>query len=139
MANDTKNSIRATIPFSFKGKIYEPSVVIDLDDYAESGKTLDSIHHLVATENDIDNYSYEYEVVESSPVLFSEPNGMAARFLVDNSFDYDAFSKAYQDKKMAEKLNKIAQEVLAIDDLESNQDLYQALLQAYELGKASRS
>jgi len=136
MTHELKNSIRATIPFSFKGKVYEPSIEIDLDDYAESGKTFDSIHQLVANENNIDNYSYEYEVIESSPVLFSEPSGMAARYLADNRFDYDAFLKAYQDKKTAEKLNKIARDVLAVDNLESRPDLYQAMMQAYELGKS---
>ncbi|RTZ62709.1 MAG: hypothetical protein DSZ29_07925 [Aquificaceae bacterium] len=130
-----KNTIKLTIPFSFKGVDYKPSSVIDLDTFLLGDQNLDALFQIVATENKISNYSYEYEVLEASPKIFSDPTGMACDFLSGDSFDFEGF-KHYKNKAQALTiLQDIAKNTLEIDDLEAHQNLKQALWEAYKAGR----
>ncbi len=130
-----KNTIKITIPFSFKGEEYTPYAIIDLDDYIQSNDCLSHAFNIVVQKNNINQYSYEYEVLEASPRIFSKPTGIAADFLTNQNFDLDGFKKNQLEKATIEKLKIIASDVLNIDDLESHQDIKQALLRAYDKGK----
>jgi len=129
-----KNSITVTIPFSFKGVEHQPTAVVDLDSYTRSQLNLNQFFHLVATENGIDVYSYEYEVLESSTLIFSRAMGLAKEFLNGNSFDLDAFSNKLTEINTLKKLQAIASETLDINKLAEHEKLQQALLQAYQAG-----
>ncbi len=132
-----KNTIKITIPFSFKGVEHSPSSVIDLDIFSQGEQAIDNVFHLVANENKIDNYSYEYEMLESATVVFSEPTGIASEFMSDNFFDLDGFKKQQEQGDALQKLQAIARDVLNIDDIESNKEIKNALLKAYQAGKES--
>jgi hypothetical protein len=132
-----KNSIKVSIPFSFKGVEHSPSVIIDLDDFILSGKTLDSLYHHVATTNKIDSYSYEYEILESSLIAFSAPTGIAGDFLSKNEFNLEGFKKQRSKNNTSKQLHIIAKETMNIENLDEHEILKQALLQAYEAGKKS--
>ena len=54
-----KNTITASIHFSFKGKNHTPSITIELDQYLVGGGTLPDLCMLTANENNHDLYSYE--------------------------------------------------------------------------------
>ena len=95
---------------------------------------MDNAYQLVANENKVDNFSYEYEVLESSKIIFSEPTGLAAEFLQDNHFDLEGFKKKTIQYDVEKVLQDIASSVLNIDDFENNQEIKQALLQAYQAG-----
>ncbi len=136
MAN---NTIKITIPFSFKGVEHEPSAIIDLDVLIQGDQTLDSTFQMVANENRIDNYSYEYEVLESSPKIFSEPTGVAKNYLSGNDFDIEGFKQQIVEGDVLEKLQTIATEILSIDNLENNKEIKQALLKAYQAGLATQA
>lgn len=131
------NTITVIIPFSFKGIEHTPSLIIDLDTFVESNQNLDNIFHLVATENNIGNFSYEYEVLESSPQVFKDPTGIAGEFLSANIFDLDGFKQKLNDDNAMNIINDIALERLNIDNLKENKDIKQALLDAYKAGKES--
>lgn len=131
----SENTIKVTIPFSFKGVEQSPSAIIDLEVFVKSGQGLDSLFHLVATENNISNFSYEYEVLESSSVFFSEPKGLAAKFLNHKQFDLDGFKQELEKSGELKSLEKIAKEILDIEDLNEEVKLKEALMQAYMLGK----
>ncbi len=133
-----KNTIKVTIPFSFKGINYEPSCIIDLDTFLLGEQSIDSIFQLVAAENNIDNYSYEYEVLESSKKIFSEPTGLAGNFLSDGNFDIEGFKQSYRDEQVFASLNDIAKKNLNIDNLDDHADIKQALLSAYQAGQSSK-
>ena len=100
----------------------------------QGDQTLDNVYQLVANENKVDNFSYEYEVLESSPMQFSDPTGIAGDFLQGNHFDLEGFKKKTAQGDVEKTLQNIAKDFLNIDDLESNQDIKQALLQAYQAG-----
>jgi len=132
-----KNTIMVTIPFSFKGKEYSPSAIIDLDSYAQTHDNFNSIFHQVANENKIDPYSYEYEVLESSPLQFSEASGRAVDYLVNNSFDLTAFKEYLANREVDDVLLEIAKEEFNIKNLDNDLALKNALLKAYKAGKSS--
>jgi hypothetical protein len=132
--NTTKNSIKVTIPFSFKGVEHTPSSVIDLDTFILGEQTLYNAYQIVANENKIDNFSYEYEVLQSSTMLFSDANGLAVDFLKDNQFDLDGFKNQAVQGDVENMLQNIASSVLNIDHLESSPEIKQALMQAYQAG-----
>lgn len=132
-----KNTITVTIPFSYKGVQHNPSSIVDLDSFALNNTNFDPVFYLVATENKIDNYSYEYEVLESSQLVFSNPTGLAANYLMDDTFDLEAFKQSSNEGDILELLAKIAKETLNIDDLENNKKIKKALLQAYKIGTNS--
>ena len=128
------NSVRVTILFSFKGKNFKPSSVIDLDRYLESDEALPEFFQIVARENNIDRYSYEFEVMEMGTVQFSEATGLAEQFCETDKFDAEGFQRAWEIKSVEKKLSRIARQHLSIDDLDHHQDLKEALLQSYLLG-----
>ncbi len=135
-----KNTITVTIPFSFKGKDYQPSSVIDLDDYIQKHNDFSSVFHQIAAENNIDPYSYEYEVLESSPVFFSQATGLASECYSDGQFDLQCFIQKKQQnntQKAQDVIQKIASEILHIEQLEENQAMSKALLKAYQMGQQS--
>ena len=129
-----KNTITVTIPFSFKGVEYSPSAVVDLDVYALNHDNFDSVFHHVAKENKIDRFSYEYEVLESSPLIFSQPSGRAADFLNENTFDLVGFKQGLGDARIALVLEKIALENMNVENLDEQPELKAALFQAYQSG-----
>ncbi|MBE9549603.1 MAG: hypothetical protein IMF09_09380 [Proteobacteria bacterium] len=129
-----KNSITVTIPFSFKGVEHQTSAVVDLDSYTRTQLNLDQLFHLVATENGIDRYSYEYEVLESSTLIFSQPTGLAKQFLIGDSLDLEAFSNKLIEENILKTLRSIAKDTLGINKLAEHEKLQQALQQAYQAG-----
>lgn len=132
-----KNTIKVTIPFSFKGIEHSPSSIIDLDLFIQGGQTLDNAYQLIANENKIDNFSYEFEVLESSPKIFSDPTGLAVNFISETHFDLEGFKKQFVDSDTVKKLQAIAHKLLTIDDLDAHEDIKQALIEAYKAGKNS--
>ena len=132
------NKITATIPFSFKGNDYKPSITIDLDEYSVNHDDFSTLFHQVATENKIDSYSYEYEVLESSPVFFSQPTGLAKDFLInENHFDLPGYKQKAQENEIINTVSAIAKERLDIDNLNTEEELKKALMDAYLAGKSS--
>ncbi|NOR51064.1 MAG: hypothetical protein GQ470_00450 [Gammaproteobacteria bacterium] len=128
------NSIVATIPFDFKGVHHTPSTRIDLDEFISGEKVLTSIYTMVAVQNQVGAYSYEHEVLLSSDIIFSQPEGIAEQFFDDGNFDMEGFRQAYHQQRILHDIGLIAREHLDVDDLEQNPDLKQALLEAYRCG-----
>jgi len=132
-----KNTINATIEFDFKGAHHAPFIEFDLDDWARKseGQLPDFVNH-IAKNNGIGTFSYELEVMETVPVTFSEPKGLAIDFLdkENQSFDFDGFYQAWQEAFVFEQLNAICQTTFK-HSLDKESDLYQALSKAYFLGQ----
>ena len=129
-----KNSIRVQVIFSYQGVKYSPSSVIDLDSYLEKNESIPAYFHLVARDNNIDIYSYQYEVMEVAELHFSDAQGLAQNFFQDRSFDMDGFKSEWQNNKVFEQLSTIAKKHLDIDLLNQNKALKDALFEAYEIG-----
>jgi hypothetical protein len=128
-----------SVEFSFKGVDYSPSLVLNLDTINLNQMNVDSFHSLLANANQIDNYSYEHEVMLSSPILFADPEGLATAFLIDGNLDINGLTNAMDE----ERFFKQYRHALASDSstqhlvqtTEIKDDLKRAALIAYQLGK----
>ncbi|MCU7916017.1 MAG: hypothetical protein KZQ65_08985 [Candidatus Thiodiazotropha sp. (ex Gloverina cf. vestifex)] len=134
-----KNSIDISTAFSFKGEMHTPSTTLELDSHMENSGSLPPFHALLASTNDIDTYSYLYEVMEMTDVQYSNAKGMAAGFLKDGVFDQAGFEAAWRENKITQLLQPIARDYLGIEDIDDHTDLRAALLQAYKLGREAQS
>jgi len=132
-----KNSIKISTQFDFRGHTYTPTLVLDLDTLARKENEIPDYHLLLAQENGIDHYSYEYEVLESSELLFSDATGEASAFVDEGWFDYPGFRQRWQMLQQLKALSDIARRVMGVADLEQQPELQAALLEAYRLGQES--
>ena len=125
-----KNTVTASISFSFKGECLNPSLIIDLD--KATLNSVGNLMHLIAVENNIGMHSYEYEVLESSPVVFSDPSPQAAMFLSGKGFDFKGYYQAQHENKIEAHLQLVAEEYLGKEAW--NEPLKNALHAAYTYG-----
>jgi len=132
-----KNSIEVSSQFDFRGQTFQPKVVLDLDALMQQEGELPQFHQLLARENGIDLYSYEYEVLESSGLNFANATGMAGEFLQADDFDLQGFRRRWLQQRELEALVDIARRHLGVDTLEQKPGLREALLEAYRLGAKS--
>jgi len=132
-----KNTIKVTIPFSFKGVEYSPSSIINLNIFSQGEQTIDNVFHLVANENKIDNYSYEYEVLQASTLHFSDATGLAEAFVANGNFDLEGFKQSLNQEQLLNTLQTIAKQTMNIENFEEHETLKLALEQAYHAGKNS--
>ena len=130
-----KNQITAKVEFSYKGDVFTPSTIINLDYSMEQQDILPSIHRMIAQENKIDTYSYLYEVMEQAEIIFTNAQGLAIEFLSDTNFDFSAFQGALRETRHDQMCQEIAAEEMGIDDFDLYPGLRNALIKAYEFGK----
>ena len=76
-----KNSISISMNFYFKGKELTPTMVVDLDAHVKSGRGFESLYPQLASSNNIDHYSYEYEVMLTENIIFSNATGLASELI----------------------------------------------------------
>lgn len=131
-----KSSLTVQITFSYKGVTYSPSARIELDSFLENNETVPEFYQIVARENHIDPYSYEYEVMQLGQFNYLAASGLAQQFCHEDEFDMAGFKACWERAHIEQKLAEIALKQMSIADLDDNQDLKQALLQAYHLGAA---
>jgi len=133
------NTIKAQIFFSFQGKHYSPELEINLDQLLEAGQDFSRLHEQLAQANDIDTYSYEFEVMESCDIEFSNATGLATEFLSDSGqFDLEGFSQALRGNQTQQNLLKLAQAHMQINSLDEIEGLEAALLAAYKAGAGTK-
>ncbi|MES9855176.1 MAG: hypothetical protein ABW166_01040 [Sedimenticola sp.] len=130
-----KNSVVANVSFSFKGKVFDLSMPVDLDAVMEGGVGVTEIYSQLAKSNGIDSYSYEYEMMLAEPIEFGDAEGMAVDYLFDSVFDFDRFHAAWHQVRLMRLVSVIAESEMDIDDLEANPALKRALVRAYQCGK----
>lgn len=132
------NSIEISAQFDFKGETFRPTATLDLDRLMQQrGDEEVDFHHLLAMENGIDFYSYQYDVLESTMLEFANPTGFAGECLADGIFDFAAFRLRWQEQRELEVLQEIASRHMGVDDLQVQPSLQAALLEAYRLGRKS--
>jgi len=133
-----KSSITVQILFSFKGETYSPRATIEFDRYLGKNESIPPFDLLVANQNDIDTYSYLFEVMQHGDIIFSNPEGLATEFYSADEFDLVGFVAEWKQQSVLHRLAEIAREHLAVESLDENESLKNALLQAYQTGKSSR-
>lgn len=130
-----ENKITASITFYFKGETFTPSIDLDLDHLMHRFNKLPPLHETLAAENNIDSYSYHYEILLSEEIEFSNAEGDAIPFFNEGYFDQNAYEQFWFQKNILTKLDKIIQTELDIDDIEQHPKLKQAMLAAFQYGR----
>jgi hypothetical protein len=130
-----KNSIDARVEFSFKGETYDLVSHIDLDELLSQRNDFPLLYERLAREHHIDTISYLYEVMQETEIEFGNAQGSAADFLREGYFDVAGFSHHWQEQQLVRLLQPIAKRELNIDDLAQREDIKNALVQAYKLGR----
>lgn len=131
------NQIDAAIKFSYQGETHSPRSTIDLDNMMEGKGQLSDLYTHIAKENNIDTYSYLYEVMESYEIEYSNAQGLAQQCLEGDQFDFARFEQLWHEAREVRALAGIARKQLGIDDLDKEAKIKQALLDAYHLGKSA--
>jgi len=132
------SSITFRAQFDFRGETFTPSATIELDQHMAQYGELPDFHQWLAKTNHIDPYSYQYEVLESCELEYSNATGIASDFLQDSHFDVTGFQQHWFAQRRLRQLQEIAHLHLSVDDLEANPALKAALLEAYAAGKENR-
>ncbi len=131
-----KNTLTASIHFSFKGKELSPSMTVELEPYLEGAGTFPNLCSLIAKANNHDAYSYEYEMMQATEIKYSDAQGLVAEFINnEGQLDVNAFEAAWNENKALIKLLSIAEDHMKITDFSDHIELKKALLEAYRLGK----
>lgn len=130
------NSFTISVEFSYKGETFNLSTRVDLDAYLEQGSEIPMLHDLIARANKIDHYSYQYEVLCSEDIHFSEVQGFAGDYIVDGVFDAVGFAGHWHEHHVEHIVAAIAQREMGVAELASQPDLQRALLAAYRAGEA---
>jgi len=128
------NKITASIEFSFKGEEHKPSAILDLDEIMQKHRTIPPLHQHLASLNNIDSYSYEYEMLTSEDILFSDAQGKVTDFIQNDHFDQAAFEHYWLEQELLEKLAPTIKQQLDIDDINQHPKLKSVIISAYEIG-----
>lgn len=134
-----QNSVLTSVIFYFKGERFAPSLRVDLDELMTRGGAIERLHHAIAVANGISAYSYEYEVMQSEELHYSEPTGIAVEFCHDGSFDLEGYRRRWQEEQVLEKVRPIAEHYVGVTDLDAKPKLKASLIAAYLAGKAEGS
>ena len=131
-----KNYITASITFYFKGEKFSFSEHIDVDTWVSDQQgDIEVLYDLLATENGLDRYRHEYDVMVMEPIQLSQATGLAAQYLCDNEFDTQGFITARNQQTIMAQLQSIANKHLDIESLAEHPKLQAALLEAYHSNK----
>jgi len=128
------NTITATIEFGFKGQQFVLDTPLDLDELMQKHNSIPPLYDYIAHIHNIDNYSYEYEILLGETIQFSHASTWVADFVENKHFDQVTFAQQWQERNILEKLApKIKQ--LDIDDIQQHPQLKDLILTAYNYGK----
>ncbi len=122
-----KNRVRVSTTFSFRGETYHPELLLDLDELPPESLEPEALYPLLASANGIDPYSYEYEVLEVTPLEFDQPEGVVADHLHDGQLDLAGLKLALADARLRNRLEEIARRHLGVEKLEEMPGLETAL------------
>ncbi len=130
-------TIDVRLVFDFKGRRHDLRSRIDLAPYLRRGAEPPDLHQILARDNAIDPYSYEYESLQMETPEIVAAQGLAREHLHQGRLDWPGLSEAYAERQRLEAIGRIAQAQLGVEDLSLRPDLRDALLAAYRAGAAA--
>ncbi len=129
------NCVTVSVEFYFKGEKLSASIKLDLDRHMQTIDKFPDLYPLLARAINLNLYSYEYEMMQTETIIFSQAEGIAAEHINNGILDIEAFEAAWTENQLHEKLQLIARQYLSVDDINQQPELKNALLEAYRLGK----
>ena len=130
-----KHSLHASLSFDYQGKSHTLLSVINIENIVSHEDFYQSVYLQLAQEHDIDLYSYQLEVMMDQAIQFSNAQGCAEGCIDDQSLNLELLRQRHEQVLRLEKIEIIAEKHL--NSSEMTQGVKQALIEAYQLGKAS--
>jgi hypothetical protein len=131
------NQITAKIEFNFKGETLTPTAILDLDLLMQQHGSIPDLHQMLAKLNNIDNYSYQYEMMLGEDVQFSNAKGWVIDFVQNNHFDQSSFEHHWFERDMLSALTPLIKQQLNIDDINQHPKFKSIIIAAYQAGQES--
>lgn len=129
------NIITASVKFYFKGEKYTPALTIELDTYMQSSGYVPELYGLIAKINNIDLYSYEFEMMMAEQIMITDAQGLVKEYIENNILDIKGFESAWEDHRALKNIQSIAEKNMGSDCLRQYPGLRETLLEVYESGK----
>ena len=130
-----KNIITASVVFYFKGEKFTPSLTLELDTHMQAGGSVPDLYPLIANENNIDLYSYEYEMMQAEPVRITHAEGMVAEHITDGVLNSETFEIAWHEQQRYTTIRHIMEKNGLNHILEQYPDMEQTLVEIYKAGE----
>ncbi|NNM83064.1 MAG: hypothetical protein HKL98_10745 [Burkholderiales bacterium] len=125
-----ESSIDVHVEFSFRGEDYSLSASVNLDEHMPVDSS--GFFQILAHMNDVDTYSYLYEVMEESELEFDNPQGLAAEYFSEGRLDLSGLANRILEERILERVGPLAIRETGIDPAQ-NAGLRRLLLEVWHL------
>lgn len=128
--------LNAQIDTSFKGEDLSLKATLDLNKLGYDPEIPIQVFHYVATQNNIDQYSYLYEILEVEPVQYSSDNATVAQFISEDGhyFDWEGYEQARKYQLAEAATERLLNHYFSQQEQADNENLKKALRDAFILG-----
>jgi hypothetical protein len=130
-----KHSLHASVSFDYQGKSYALQSVINIENIIFHQDFYQSIYLQLAQDHGIDLYSYQLEVMMDQTIQFSNAQGCAEGCIENQSLDLRRLRQCCEQALCLGRIEIVAEKHL--NSSEMTQSVKKALIEAYELGRAS--
>ena len=130
-----KHSLHASLSFDYQGKSFALQSLINIKNIVTHEDFYRSVYLQLAQEHNIDQYSYQLEVMMDQNIHFSDAKGCAEGCIDNQSLNLDLLRKNYEQVVCLERIEIVSLKYL--NSSEMTQSVKQALIEAYQLGKTS--
>lgn len=130
-----KHSLHASLSFDYQGNTHTLLSVINIENIISHEDFYQPIYVQLAQEHDIDLYSYQLEIMMDQAIQFSNAQGCAEGCIDDQSLNLELLRQHYEQMLCLEKIEDVATKHL--NSSEMTEGVKKALIEAYQLGKAS--
>ncbi len=135
MYHQEKHKLTVAVAFDFKGKSFSSSLELDLDVFFTHQREITSLYTDLGRILGLDCYRHEYDVMESAPLTFSNPTGIAMPFVQQGQVDWDALEQAWHKQLHFGIVEKITNKYFNVENIEDRPKLTAALIEAYQAGQ----
>jgi hypothetical protein len=129
------HSLLASLSFDYQGKSYVLQSVINVENIISHEDFYQSVYLQLAQEHDIGLYSYQLEIMMDQTIHFSQAKGCVEGCIDNQSLDLELLRQHYEQVLCLEKIEIVATKRL--NSSEMTEGVKKALIEAYQLGKAS--
>lgn len=132
-----QTTITVSLSYDYRGETFTHSAQLPLPLYIENIETFfRSIPQTIADKNQLDTFTYQFELMENSPIEVIAVESRIEKSLPDLPIGVEDFLEHYTQINSEAYLQMIADEYDI--DLQSNPRLAKALEAAYTLGKEQK-
>jgi hypothetical protein len=129
------HSLLASLSFDYQGKSYALQSVINIENIISHEDFYQSIYLQLAQKHDIDLYSYQLEIMMDQTIRFSQAKGCVEGCVDNQSLDLKLLRQHYEQVLCLERVEIVTEKHL--NSSEMTESVRKALIEAYQLGKAS--